>query len=571
MTSFFSRFSPVPSFPHYTGPYDVGTLDVEIPTKSVPSFTSSATPEGSPATVAFRIFYPCERPVKPSRPVYWIQKPQRNIIAAYAQFLGASSTFSNFLALFTQQLYHITIPAHRAAQVYTPSGDSTRWPVCIFSHGLGGSRNAYSHICGSLASHGLIVIAPDHRDGSQPISYVRATDSTEASTVDYRHISHDATPEVYRARDDQLKIRLWELGNIMEIIKLINNGEDVLNLDPNNNTQSQSKQHSMQQTNGLNMFKNRLELSPGKISFAGHSFGAATTIQLLKTTWYFPETTTPLFSPRKESAISEQITPSTPTILLDPWALPMASPDTTALAALPMPCFSPSGSGGSALLAILSEAFHKWNNNFRGILRALEDPESSSHGVSNRPPAHIFYPAKSAHLSQSDFGLLFPNITKWLAKAPEPERMLRLNVRAILEVMRRGGVQGLSGLDKEVTLENKNLQESSDSSLTAENDWRILSPDPNVVRGWIHVPAAPIGQNITKEADSVEAVNHAVDTEAQSQRQQPNRRSSTSTANKLAEKASAIAGAAQHESKPKLKRDRPSFKKRLSSMRMQVN
>lgn len=36
----------------------------------------------------------------------------------------------------------------------------------VFSHGLGGSRNSYCHLLGSLASHGVVVVAAEHRDGS---------------------------------------------------------------------------------------------------------------------------------------------------------------------------------------------------------------------------------------------------------------------------------------------------------------------------------------------------------------------------------------------------------------------
>jgi platelet-activating factor acetylhydrolase len=95
----------------------------------------------------------------------------------------------------------------------------------IFSHGLAGSRNAYSHIAGSITSHGVIVIAPEHRDGSAPISYVRSVpdvqDKGEKSqvtksrrTVGYKRVSHTPCPETEAARTAQLKIRLYELGCI---------------------------------------------------------------------------------------------------------------------------------------------------------------------------------------------------------------------------------------------------------------------------------------------------------------------------------------------------------------------
>lgn len=97
MVSFFSRLSPVPSFPDYLGPYKVGTLDVEIPTAQFASTWS--IPDSSISTVSFRIFYPCEQPAKPPQPVYWLPEPQREFFKAYTRFLGASPRLSGLIQL----------------------------------------------------------------------------------------------------------------------------------------------------------------------------------------------------------------------------------------------------------------------------------------------------------------------------------------------------------------------------------------------------------------------------------------------------------------------------------------
>ena len=38
-----------------------------------------------------------------------------------------------------------------------------KWPLVVFSHGLGCARFTYSQVCYDLASYGYIVIAPEHR------------------------------------------------------------------------------------------------------------------------------------------------------------------------------------------------------------------------------------------------------------------------------------------------------------------------------------------------------------------------------------------------------------------------
>jgi len=91
-----SHLNPTPAFPEYPGPYQVGSVDVEVPAADLP--TPTPKPEGAVPTVAFRIFYPCETPFAESRPVRWIPSPQRQHIAAFAKFLGAGSRVSQALA-----------------------------------------------------------------------------------------------------------------------------------------------------------------------------------------------------------------------------------------------------------------------------------------------------------------------------------------------------------------------------------------------------------------------------------------------------------------------------------------
>lgn len=91
-----NSLNPTPAFPAHTGPYKVGTLDVEIPSAQLESPSTNAPPGDLP-TVAFRVFYPCKQESN-EKATRWIPSPQREYISAYAKFLGANSAFAGVFA-----------------------------------------------------------------------------------------------------------------------------------------------------------------------------------------------------------------------------------------------------------------------------------------------------------------------------------------------------------------------------------------------------------------------------------------------------------------------------------------
>lgn len=367
----------------------------------------------------------------------------------------------------------------------------------VFSHGLGGSRNAYSHITGSLASHGMVVIAPEHRDGTGPVSFIRDADGRQTRAVNYVEMPHKKSVEVLDGRDQQLSIRLWELGLVHDALLKIDRGERLHNYAADSLTKTGTSDSD------LDMFREMLEVNtPGKISWSGHSFGAATIIQFVKSVFYrrAPRNSEykPLYTPSEHSALVQQITPSTHISLLDLWVLPLRSWSTRWLWAQPLPCYSAGGPGGSNLLVILSEAFFKWQQNLNHTKQAVSEDPSQERGFfkssSRMPPPYIFYPVTSAHLSQSDFGVLFPWLTKKVFNSVEPERALRLNVRAILEVMRENGIEvaDTSAVDMEVESKGKHqlANDAANGTLHGHRDklrgqdHKILAADGSV-RGWV--------------------------------------------------------------------------------------
>ncbi|KAF2032971.1 hypothetical protein EK21DRAFT_59695 [Setomelanomma holmii] len=418
-----NRINPTPVFPAHTGPYKVGSVDVEIPTSELDSPSANPPPADLP-TVAFRVFYPAKEESN-EKGVRWIASPQRDYISAYARFLGANSAFAGVFA------------------------------------------------------HGIVVVAPDHRDGSSPLSIHHTPEAKEKTKrVEYRQIAHKPSTEVYAARDEQLRIRLCELGLIHDALLKIDQGHKLKNVSYEHHT----KHHKEM----LGMFSDLLNINePGTIAFAGHSFGACTMIQFVKSIYYRLQSDVPgykpLYTPKPDSSIVRQITPSNPVTLLDLWTLPIQSPDIAWLRSQPMPSYD-APTGGKNLLAILSEGFYNWTSNYKEVKRIIAMPLKSKSKYPNQPGAHIFYPISSAHLSQSDFGVLFPWATTKIFGAKEPERVLKLNTRAILQVLRESGIPVANTSAKDLEIDESSTQ---DKSIT--QDTTILSKTKGTVRDWVNL------------------------------------------------------------------------------------
>jgi platelet-activating factor acetylhydrolase len=338
-------------------------------------------------------------------------------------------------------------------------------------------------------------VAADHRDGSSPLSIHHTPEEKEKTKrVEYKSIAHKPSTEVYEARDEQLRIRLWELGLIHDALLKVDEGRQLKNV-----AQDLPKGKNM-----LNMFSSLLNVhEPGAISFAGHSFGACTMIQFVKSIYHRPEAQIPrykpLYTPSEDSNLVQQVTPASSVTLLDLWTLPIQSPDTAWLRSQSMPCYD-SPTGGKSLLAIASEGFYNWSSNFRETKRIIAPPSPSQTKYPNQPGPHIFYPIASAHLSQSDFGVLFPWVTTKVFGAKEPERVLKLNTRAILQVLRESGVRCANTSASDLELDEQ--QQAKDKGVA--QDTTILSRTKDSVRGWINLSADLEGGLDLSNLDRVE-------------------------------------------------------------------
>jgi platelet-activating factor acetylhydrolase len=514
------------ALPLYTGPYQVGFLELELPARDPRAFASHIKRNNEFAlkldTVLFAVYYPAdldhhndrergaikedgERTAsnrdgeaargdqssahgeskkgdekgrigkdgqrKPHlRRVPWLPRPRGATCKGYAKFFNVPhwpvTAYMAATSMFTK------LPAYRNAQLSgrwpsTPTeaqqgrattnvggyesgetlvegeGDKQgtdvkpRFPVVIFSHGLGGSRTLYSSICGELASFGLVVIAVEHRDGSGARTFVnkagkkenlesqdvdksaglpenekksrrprkkRDTEIRPYYKIDYlvpKDNAQDTSPHNPNGVDKELRgaqieMRLAEIEEAFYVMGLVNDGSG----DKVRRDNLRDVGHIGSSSIGLRGidwrdWEGRLDLE--SVTMMGHSFGGATTVQALR---------------------SDKLAWITQGILLDPWG--PATPECTEQKSVHKP-----------VLSIGSEAFMHWAENFNCIEQVCNEARAAD------TLSWMTTIRGSTHLSQTDFAVLYPNWMSLLMKTiVDPKRAIYLTVHSALEFLR---------------------------------------------------------------------------------------------------------------------------------------
>mmetsp|Transcript_616 Transcript_616/g.1427 ORF Transcript_616/g.1427 Transcript_616/m.1427 type:complete len:446 (-) Transcript_616:46-1383(-) len=227
-----------------------------------------------------RVFYPVEKEGSEDLPKgRWL--PQRfgsnslSYAESYARFMwrpGMTAAWIGALG-FLPMMYNVTSNTVRDAPL---AGEDEKFPPIIFSHGLGGNRSCYSGVCVDLASHGFVVICPEHSDGSASVNVLPDKTIIEHKFIPNKpeillppqRIKHGFTrtmvPEKqpvkqtqYEFRNAQLRLRVAEVRFCVTCLGQINNGSNTAVLE--------------------GALTGRLDM--GRLCAVGHSFGGATAIE----------------------------------------------------------------------------------------------------------------------------------------------------------------------------------------------------------------------------------------------------------------------------------------------------
>uniref|UniRef100_A0A8C2DYU6 Platelet-activating factor acetylhydrolase n=1 Tax=Cyprinus carpio TaxID=7962 RepID=A0A8C2DYU6_CYPCA len=232
------------SIPPGKGPHQVGCSDLMV----------GHTVHGT----FLRLYYPCQASENPQLPE-WV--PCREYFNGLADFMKMNRALSE--RIFNYLFGSCKIPAAWNAS-FKPDG---KYPVIIFSHGLGAFRTLYSAICVELASQGFIVAAVEHR--CLLSVGLNCLCSMRTNTISFMF---------------QVKQRADECIRALDTLFDINSGKSVANV-------------LQCDFDFLPAFQNSMDLC--RIAIMGHSFGGATVIECLckevkfkcgvaLDTWMFP-------------------------------------------------------------------------------------------------------------------------------------------------------------------------------------------------------------------------------------------------------------------------------------------
>ncbi|GMH66216.1 hypothetical protein TrST_g11465 [Triparma strigata] len=236
-------FPPL-QLPRPTGKYSVGVIDRYI--KKSSTLKSKFSNE---SYVNIRILYPAEAASGETTEIPY--QPLGSAICDQFMAFGAPGPLKKLGGLLHYWLL-ITVPFQRNASLVV---GKDKFPVIVYSHGLGGSNSLYSYQAGQLASNGYVTILVEHSDGSAPLTKAQDGHIIEHDMTMYplRETEKGAwdTPPYVKQRREQLEVRVHE---VIEAAKF-----------------------AMKTLPSEARFKGRLEVKKG-VHLVGHSFGGATVL-----------------------------------------------------------------------------------------------------------------------------------------------------------------------------------------------------------------------------------------------------------------------------------------------------
>jgi dienelactone hydrolase len=199
---------PAPNFPQPSGPSAVGTTVVQW---TDPDRDEAATPDaGDRRTVVAQLWYPAQS-VTPGRPrAQYLGRTRREadtVAAAAADYLGVPAFLLD------------GPPRSRSHAEFDAAPAAGRFPVVLFSPGLGGVRSQNTAWAEDLASRGYLVAGVDHPYDSAAVVLA------DGRTVRTRVAASGDPEEDDRRRAGWIAVRAADLSFVLTQLGRLDRGE----------------------------------------------------------------------------------------------------------------------------------------------------------------------------------------------------------------------------------------------------------------------------------------------------------------------------------------------------------
>lgn len=227
---------PVPRLPEPTGPYAVGTVTYQWTDRA--RTDPLALAPGSPRELMVQLWYPAEP--SPALPrARYIDHPA--VARATARAFGLPAFTFDHLRL---------VRTHARVDAPVAAGEA-RYPVLLFSHGLGGGRGQSTALAEELASWGYVVASVDHTHEAGAVAF--PDDRIVRASVE---VPPGVTEEEDRIKAGWVSLRAADLRFV---------ADELARLDA---------------AAGGGRFTGRLDLA--RLGIFGHSLGGATALEALR-------------------------------------------------------------------------------------------------------------------------------------------------------------------------------------------------------------------------------------------------------------------------------------------------
>lgn len=295
--------------------YAVSTITLEVPLPA-PIKQESSTPythqDGgitkeilTTDTVLVTIYYPAQRGKDGAngRALDWLEAPKMRSIGGLLKYAGIPKYLAIPIVVPAYSVISQKVPATVDASLATDAS-SGKFPVAVFSHGMGGSRTAYSSYLTSLAASGIVVAAVEHRDGSAASTTIHhptakgatssgssglfgwfsggANGASVESKIYIRPTEVDGSPDPMDFRRAQVEFRRREVLSALNVLRGISEGKGSSLVESCTRSQREDAKTRDQRSKILAAFQDKLEMTDPWL--IGHSFGGSTAIQALRHT-----------------------------------------------------------------------------------------------------------------------------------------------------------------------------------------------------------------------------------------------------------------------------------------------